>query len=64
MMGMDGGEIARQVEGCRVECEGGGVMRDGSANNVRTDTWQNCNTVFTHWQGERKGRLGGGGEGW
>lgn len=60
MMGMDGGEIAWQVEGYCVELEGDGVMRDESTNNVRTDTWQNRDTIFIHWQGETRKR----GEGW
>lgn len=38
MIGIDGLEIAWQVEGCRSACVGDDVMRDGSVYNVRTDT--------------------------
>lgn len=33
-------------------------MRVGSANNVRTDTWRDCDAVFSHWQRETRKKAG------
>lgn len=56
-MGGDGGEMSRQVGRCAGR-NGGFWIKHGSANGVGTDTWQNCKTIFTRWQTDKRGRGG------
>lgn len=56
-MGEDGGEMSLQVGRCAGR-NGGFWIKHGSANGVGTDTWQNCKTIFTRWQTDKRGRGG------
>lgn len=49
IMGRDEGETAWHIVGYNAECEGDDGMKDGSANDVRTDTRQNSDTIFIYW---------------